>query len=107
VERPIGDNEFRSHWLVFPLAALKDHAPEGPPVTLQLITGEQPMLVEARAGEITVRPGKAEHPDAVITGRPSAVLGLLLKKLEFAEAKERDVEFQFQGDLELLQRVRP
>jgi DNA-binding HxlR family transcriptional regulator len=106
VQRPIGDNEFRSHWLVFPLGThLKDHSPDKPAVTIELATGDQPMLVEARGGEIHVRPGQPERPDAVITGRGSAVLGLLLRHIDLAEAEKRGVKFK--GDRRVLQRVGP
>ena len=45
------------------------------PVTVQLRTGDQPMVVETAGGAIRANPGTAEHPDAVVTGEPDAVIG--------------------------------
>lgn len=106
VTRPIGDNEFRSHWLALPLEAfLQDRKPDAPPQTIQIHTGEHPMLVEVKRGTIDVRPGKADRPDLVLTGTASQVLGLLLNKLEFGEAKGRGLKVE--GDVKVLKRVQP
>jgi DNA-binding HxlR family transcriptional regulator len=106
VQRPIGGNDFRSHWLVWPLGEnLKDHAPRGRAKTIEIRTADQPMLIEAAEGKVKVRPGTAANPDAVVEGTPSAVLGLLLHHMDLAEARKRGVKFA--GDVELLDRVRP
>ena len=106
VRRPIGDNEFRSHWLAVPLEAhLKDHRPDAPAQTIEVRTGDQPMLVEVKHGSVDVRPGKADHPDLVLTGTASQVLGLLLNELEFNDAKQRGLKVE--GDKRVLTRVQP
>lgn len=106
VRRPIGDNEFRSHWLAIPLEAhLKDRTPRAPAQTIEVHTANQPMLVEVGGGTIKVRPGKAEQPDLVLTGTASQVLGLLLNQLEFKDAKGRGLKVD--GDIEVLKRVQP
>lgn len=106
VRRPIGENEFRSHWLAIPLEThLKDHAPKAPAQTIEIHTADQPMLVEVDRGQVDVRPGKAERPDLVLTGTASQVLGLLLNQLEFADAKQRGLKIE--GDTRVLKRVQP
>jgi DNA-binding HxlR family transcriptional regulator len=106
VQRPIDDEEFRSHWLALPLEAhLVDRSPEKPPVTIEVRTGQHPMLVETRDGGIHVRPGKDEHADAVITATPSLVLGLMLNRLDLATAEKRGLKFS--GDPAALHRVQP
>ncbi|HYR53335.1 MAG TPA: helix-turn-helix domain-containing protein [Methylomirabilota bacterium] len=106
VTRPIGDDEFRSHWLALPLELhLSDHAPERPPITIEVRAGDHPMLVKTLDGKVRARPGRAEHPDAVLIGTGSQVLGLLLGHLDLAEAKRRGL--QFEGDPEVLLRVQP
>lgn len=106
VQRPIGDNEFRSHWLAYPLELhLKDRTPRAPAQTIEVHTADQPVLVEVGGGTIKVRPGKTDHPDLVLTGTASQVLGLLLNQLEFKEAKGRGLKVE--GDVEVLKRVQP
>jgi DNA-binding HxlR family transcriptional regulator len=106
VARPIKDEDFRSHWLVFPLEThLVDHSPKSPPVAIEVRTGEHPMVVETRDGSVSVRSGSAPRPDAVITGTPSQVLGVMLNRLDIATAKQRGLKFE--GDVKALRRVQP
>ena len=106
VSRPIGDDEFRSHWLVLPIEAhLSDNTPERPPITIELRTGDEAMLVETIDGRVRARPGKADHPNAVLTGTGSQVIGLLTGRLDLAEAMRRGL--QVEGDREVIDRVRP
>ena len=104
--RPVGDDEFRSHWLVLPFEHyLSDHAPELPPITIEVRTGDEPILIETVDGKVQARPGRAEHPDASVTGTASLVLGLLTGKLDLATAQGRGLRYE--GDPEILDRVRP
>ena len=106
VTRPIGDNEFRSHWLALPLELhLRDRTPSARAQTIEVRTGERPMTVEIDRGTVDVRPGKAERPDLVLTGVASQVLGLMLNRLEIAEAQKRGLKVE--GDARVLKRVRP
>jgi DNA-binding HxlR family transcriptional regulator len=106
VQRPIDNEEFRSHWLALPLEThLVDHSPTKPPVTIEVWTGEHPMLVTTKAGAVEVRPGSDEGADARITGTPSQVLGLFLNKLDLPTARKRGLSFE--GDLKALRRVQP
>lgn len=100
------DDEFRSHWLALPLdAQLRDHNPDRPPVTIELRTGDQPMVVETANGRVRARPGGADHPDALLEGSPQLVLSVLVGKLGLDAARRRGLRFD--GNPRALQRVRP
>ncbi len=106
VARPIADEDFRSHWLALPLETyLVDHSPSRPPVTIEVQTGERPMLVTAKDGRVEVRPGQHVGADAVVTGTPSQVLGVFLNRLDLATAKKRGLKIT--GDESALRRVQP
>ena len=95
VTRPIGDDSFRSHWLKLPLEAhLKDTRPDQPPITVELRTGDEPMILQTVEGAVRVTPGHARNPDAVVTGTGSQVLGLLTGKLDLAEARRRGLQLE-------------
>jgi DNA-binding HxlR family transcriptional regulator len=100
------ETAFRSHWLAIPLEmVLHDHAPDGPPVTIEVRAGDQPMLIQTVGGGVRVRPGTATHPDAVLSGTPRLVLGLLTGALDLAAARASGLGYD--GDPELLRRLRP
>lgn len=106
VSRPIADEAFRSHWLKLPIELqLRDGEPELTPITIELRTGDEPMLVETIDGRVRARPGRAEHPDVVLTGTPSVILGLLTGRLDLAEARQRGLGYD--GDSAVLRRVQP
>jgi DNA-binding HxlR family transcriptional regulator len=99
------DDAVRSHWLAGTVEQmLADQDPGGPPVTVELRTGDQPIVIEARDGAIHTRLGPAENADATLTGPPRPILGLLLGLLEPADAKAGGVDFQ--GDATVLDRIR-
>jgi DNA-binding HxlR family transcriptional regulator len=96
---------FCTHWLELPLKLhLVDQAAEGPRVTIELRTGDEPMTIEAADGAATARLGPAEHADAVLSGSPQLVLGLLAGKLDLGQARLGGL--QFEGNPEILRRVR-
>lgn len=103
------DGEFRSRWLIIPIEAmLHDAAPEEPPMIMELVTGDEPVVVEVGAGEVRARTsgGRAAGalaPDLVVTGPPKAILGLLAGTLPLAAAQRLGVRTQ--GDREVLRRV--
>src|SRR4051812_3355243 len=83
-----GEDEFRGYWLKYPLEQLfADAAPDEPPVTLELHTGDGPVVVETVDGAIRVRPGSADHPDAVISGDADVVINLLRGSVDLRGAK--------------------
>lgn len=101
---PQPGNVFRSHWLVFPLDAyLVDKTPAEPPVTIEVRTGDEPMVIETVDGKVRTRRGTAEHPDAVVTGRPGLILGLMSGRFNLSEARKRGLEFK--GNQKALSRV--
>ena len=50
---------------------LTDRQPRGPPVTIELRTGDQPITIQTHDGAIRTRLGPAERPDPTLTGRPA------------------------------------
>ena len=101
---PQPGNVFRSHWLVFPLDAyLEDKSPKEPPITIEVQTGDEPMLIETIEGKVRTRRGPAERPDAVLVGRPGLILGLLSGRFDLPEARKRGLEFK--GSQKALHRV--
>jgi DNA-binding HxlR family transcriptional regulator len=97
---------FRSHWLALPLRFhLADQVVDGPPVTIEIRTGDQPIMIETIDGHVRVRPGRAPDPDATITATPALVLGLLSGELALEDAVANGLEFQ--GDADALRRVQP
>lgn len=101
------EDAFCSHWLAQPVALfLSDQTPEGPPIAIQVHTGEgEPSTIETIDGSLRVRPGPVEHPDLILNGTPKLVLGLLSGALSLAEAHTRGLDYQ--GDPGALDRVQP
>jgi DNA-binding HxlR family transcriptional regulator len=95
---------FRSHWLVVPLEyRLSDHTPARPPVTVEVRTGDQPMVIETVEGAVRVRPGTAGNPDAILSGPPPVIMDVLMRNLDLVTARRRGVDFE--GDPEALRRL--
>ena len=100
------DDEFRSHWLAFPVSTyLQDRSPDEPPVTIEVRTGDQTVSIETVDGGVRLRPGAAERADAILSGPPDAILGVLTGRIDVAKAKRRGLRLQ--GDERVLLRVRP
>jgi DNA-binding HxlR family transcriptional regulator len=94
----------RSHWLAGALELmLTDRQPDAPPVTVELQTGDQPIVIETRDGTIHTRLGPADSADATLTGPPRPILGLLLGLLQPADAKASGIDYQ--GDPAILDRI--
>jgi DNA-binding HxlR family transcriptional regulator len=95
----------RSHWLAAALEQLLEGAiPDGPPSTVELQTGDQSIVLEARDGAIHTRLGTAEHPDATVTGAAMPIMGLMLGMIELTEAEGLGVAYR--GDPTILDRLR-
>jgi DNA-binding HxlR family transcriptional regulator len=98
------DDAVRSHWLAWALELmLSDRQPDGPPLTIELQTGDSPIVIETRDGEIQTRIGPAENPDVTLTGPPTPILGLLLGLHDLAAAETSGITYH--GDPTLLGRV--
>jgi DNA-binding HxlR family transcriptional regulator len=96
---------FRSHWLALPLERfLTDHTPYAPPVTIEIRTGDQPVIVETTGGKIRVRPGATANPDAAISGPHRSILGFLAGRIDLETAQAQGLRLD--GDPATLDRVR-
>jgi len=103
---PAGGDQFRGHWFAFPASFfLHDRDPGGPPVTIELRTASDPVVIELSGGSATSRPGTAAAPDLVLNGEPQLILGLFSGHLTVTEAADRGL--QVSGDASVLQRVLP
>jgi len=98
------DDAVRSHWLAGALEQmLTDRRPDASPLTVELLTGDRPIVIEVRDGAIHTRLGPADGADATLTGPPKPIMGLLLGLLGPADAKAHGVDYQ--GDPAILERI--
>ncbi len=96
---------FRSHWLALPAKAhMKDRKPDRPPVTLEVRAGDEPLVIEAVDGTVRTRVGSASSPDAVLTGPPELVVGVLIGRVDLADAP---AGLKYEGDPKVLRRLQP
>jgi hypothetical protein len=84
---------------------LTDRTPERPPVTIELRTGEEPIVVETADGGVRTRLGRAANADLTLTGEPKPVLGTVLGMMSLARGRELGLTYE--GDPEILDRLRP
>jgi hypothetical protein len=97
---------FRAEWMALPTQLyLSDRDPARAPVAVEVRSGQQPMVVEAREGAIRTRLGPATDPDVVITGRADLALALLLGRIDVPTAKTRGLAIE--GDSRVLRRFKP
>jgi DNA-binding HxlR family transcriptional regulator len=97
---------FQTHWLSLPLEVyLADHNPELPPVTIEVRTGDEPLIIETVEGAVLAHAGTTQHPDAVLTGPPRLVMGVLTGRLDLASARADGLGYE--GDPEILRRLQP
>ena len=93
----------RSHWLAWALELmLVDLRPDAPPVSVELQTGDEPIVITTSDGAIHVRLARAENPDATVTGPPKPILGLLMGLLERPDATASGIDYV--GDPAILDR---
>jgi DNA-binding HxlR family transcriptional regulator len=105
-EGPAPEDVFRARWLAWPAELfLTDLEPDGPPLSIELRAEDEPVVIETAAGEVRVRPGSAERPDAVISGAPHEILGLLSGNLDVPGARRRGLLIE--GEVGVLERLRP
>jgi DNA-binding HxlR family transcriptional regulator len=100
------EDAYRDRWLALPVSLLvSDRAPDQPPVTIELRTGEGTITVETSAGKVHTHPGAAEKPDLILTGPPQLIVGVLTGQLDLTTARGRGL--QTRGDAKILRRLRP
>jgi len=94
----------RSHWLAAALHnMLCDRRPDADPITIAVDPGDQPIVIEADAGEIHIRLGEAAHPDATLTGPARPIMGLLFGLSSLPDAEASGVVCE--GDRKALDRI--
>ena len=95
---------FQTHWWVLPLEwRLRDQAPDLPPVTIEIRTGDEPIQIDTLDGGVRVRPGSALDPDAILSGPPPVIAQVLMWGLDLSTAQKRGLDFE--GDPEAVRRV--
>ena len=95
----------RSYWIAFALEPLlSDQDPGAPPITIEVRTGDQPIVLETHDGRVKARPGSAEHADAVLTGPPRPILAFLVGGIELGDAEAAGVRHD--GDVAAFSRIR-
>ena len=103
---PADGDQFRGHWFAFPASYfLRDRDPGAPPVSIELRTASDPVVIEVSGGSATTRLGTAAAPDLVLRGEPQLILALLTGQLTAAEVTGYGL--QISGDASVLQRVLP
>jgi hypothetical protein len=105
MSEPDEADQFRSHWFKRPVSLfLKDRAPDGPPVSIQLSPEDQPAVIEASHDGIRTRPGTVQSPDLELVGPPHLIMGVLSGKLSIKDAKRAGMRFV--GTVAVLDRLR-
>ena len=100
------DDEVCSRWLTLPVRIyLVDRNPGRKPVSIEVRTGDEPMVIETTPNGVQARPGTAIDPDVVLSGPPNLVMGLLMGRLTVGAARARGLSVQ--GDMAALSRVGP
>jgi DNA-binding HxlR family transcriptional regulator len=100
------DDTFQTHWLKYPLEfRLADQQPDLPPASIQVRTGDEPLVIEITSGTVRTRMGTQDQPDAALAGPHRLILGLLAGRLTLADAQKSGLSFE--GDAAVLRRVQP
>jgi DNA-binding HxlR family transcriptional regulator len=97
-------DQVRGYWIGLPAELyLTDAAPNQPPVTLEIRTGDEPVTLSIGGGVVRSSLGAGEHPDAVIAGPARHVACVLLANASLADARKRGVTFT--GSRKVLSRL--
>ncbi|MEO9175584.1 MAG: winged helix-turn-helix transcriptional regulator [Gaiellales bacterium] len=94
---------FRSEWVTLPAELYLHHAPDQPPVSIELRVDGEAIAIEASGGEVRVAQHAAEHPDLTLSGPPRLVLGTVTGQLPLRRAIE--LGLQHEGDLAAFERL--
>jgi DNA-binding HxlR family transcriptional regulator len=94
----------RGHWLGAALELmLTDRRPNSPPITVELHTGDQTIVLETGDGAIRTRLGAAENPNLTLEGPPPPIMGLLVGLIGLPDAESKGVSSE--GDPTVLDRL--
>jgi len=104
VTGPRSDDEFQSHWLALPIAEFFPGKVHSPPVTIELRTGDEPLVIETSSGRVKTRRGTAKAADLVLSGRPEVILPVLRGRLDISAARKSGLKSE--GDPKALDRLR-
>jgi DNA-binding HxlR family transcriptional regulator len=100
-----GTEEFRSHWLAFPVSELLEDAdPSGPPAVIEIRTGDRPAFIELSHGQTRTTFAAAQSPELILEGAAPFVLGVLTRQLTPADAEQLGLTIE--GSTVVLQRLR-
>jgi DNA-binding HxlR family transcriptional regulator len=100
-----GDEQFRGHWLAFPVSELmEDKKPAGPPALVEIRTGDRPVFIELGGGQPRTTLTAPRDPDLVVAGDAQLVLGVLTGQLQLSDARQLGLETQ--GSTAPLKRLR-
>lgn len=104
--RPLGDDEFRAHWLRHVVVALfegVDH--HRGDLAVEIHVGDESMTLISAGGRVRLAPGRTTMPDLVVSGPPDSLVGLIAGRIGLAQAQTRGVSVA--GDARKLSRLRP
>jgi DNA-binding HxlR family transcriptional regulator len=100
------DDTFRGQWLRLPVRMfLTDHEPDQAPSSIQIRAGDQTVVIDVDAGQVSLRLAADPNADATISGPPPRILALLSGNLSLADAEGQGV--QVTGSRKVIQRVLP
>ena len=104
MKRPLGNDEFRSHWLTHPIHVLYEGVDKRRPrLVIEVDTGDAPMTIASANGTVRVVPGRPASPDLVLSGPPDGIIGLLAGMRDRASVAKVTIT----GDVRKLARLRP
>lgn len=100
-----GAEEFRSHWLAFPVSELLEDAdPSGELAVIEIRAGDRPAFIELDHGQTRTTFTAARPPALILTGPAPFVLGLLTGQLTAADAERLGLAIE--GSTAILRRLR-
>ena len=100
------DDEFRGQWLRLPVQMfLADHEPDRRVSTVEIRAGDQTLVIEAAAGQVSMRLGADPDADAVLTASPPEILSLMRGGVTLRQAVQRGMKVD--GSRAAVERILP
>jgi DNA-binding HxlR family transcriptional regulator len=105
--RPRGEDHYRPNWLRHMVVARFDGVDsDRRDLTVEMRCGDEPIVtLVSSAGTVDLVAGGGQRADVKLAGPPEPVVGLLLGRIDRAEAEKRGVSAA--GDLRRLKGLRP